>query len=208
MTFDELCLLYENDNFSITTVKGGYGQPLTPVQYKTSIITYIHNNSFLGVENFTFYLGRPDRADSLYLILEYHLKPKQTETGLLPAKSFQLVVPQKTARKFFSYPNYRSTIANTRNEGSYSNFKFYYKGTPIDKVFQEDKLLKQMESLVAVNNFFIKTYGKQYGFLGDLMSAELDKSLLSQVRSNISQNIEDLGLTGVVGKIKDFLNKY
>lgn len=203
MTFQDLCLITES--YTLSLVKGNYGKPMNGWQYKDGIMSYVNRRSNFGVKHFEFFLNRPDKQDSLYLQLNYFIQPGEGERIQVPAKHFQIVVPQRTSRKLLSYPNFKNTIGNRTNEASYSNFKFYLKNDPIQKIFPENELERQMSKLIKVNEYFVKTYGKEFSIIGDVYTVT-QKSILDKLGTSLDRNIDDFGLRKIADRLMNFLN--
>lgn len=186
MTFDEICLLYES--YKLTLLKGNFGKPLTPGDYDNSINNYINNSVKFGTSSVEFFLGKPSDTNKGYLSLIFYLEPVPSSS--IPANSFYYAIPRNTLEKL---KRLGGAITNKNAEAYlnlYSNV-FYYKGRPIPKVFRQDDLRAEMEYLLKVNNYFVKTYGANYSFLGDVYTMT-QQSLLSRIATNLKRDKQDI----------------
>lgn len=185
MRFSELCLLYEN-SYRFVLVKGNYGAPLSAQQYKKAIDDYKSRKSTTGRSKLIFYLGRPNQPDKCNIDLIYHLIPENN----IPANYYFYSVPQNTLRKFRSLGE---ELKSKRNEAYFQPLQniFYYRNQPVPKFFSENNFIKEMETLIKVNEFFVNKFGIQYSFLGDVYTLE-EGSKLSRIKLNLQRNKEDL----------------
>lgn len=183
MKFSELCLLYES---RLVLVKGNFDRPLTAEAYQAGITSFIRKKVGSGYSSIIFFLGKPDSPNNCFLELVFHVE-QSMET---PPRHFQYKLPQKTLKKFREQGG---DIYNRNNEAYFQprTNVFYYKGQPVAKVFPESKLRNELDALIKVNDFFVKNYGKQYGFLGDIYSIG-EESTFSKLATSWEKNKEDI----------------
>jgi hypothetical protein len=110
----------------------------------------------------------------------------------MPAKHFKYEIPDTTLQKFRTQ---REIFNRTKPSflAGRSNV-FYYNGKPIPKIFAESNLEEVMGALINANEYFIKNYGKDYSFLGNVyrMGQDTTFSKIAASWERNKQNIKNL----------------
>lgn len=181
MTFEDLCLMCEG-NYSVTLIKGNYGNSLTSKEYDQTIKNYVAKKLPQGYSRINLFLNNPNNPDACFLNLNYYAVPSMD----IQAKNYKYEIPRSTLNKLRASPDVYNESKGTFLQ-SRTNV-FFLKGSPIQKVFPENRLQSTMENLIKVNNVF-KSYGKQFEILGGIYGME-DENAISRLKSGFEKTKE------------------
>jgi hypothetical protein len=185
MRFEDLYVLYEG---SLRLIKGNFDKPLSAKEYNQGIKSNIANSDKYGYNSVRYFIGKPGQRDSNYISLYYQI----VASSEMPAKHFKYEIPDTTLQKFRTQ---REIFNRTKPSflAGRSNV-FYYNGKPIPKIFAESNLEEVMGALINANEYFIKNYGKDYSFLGNVyrMGQDTTFSKIAASWERNKQNIKNL----------------
>jgi hypothetical protein len=182
MRFQDLCVIYES---SLKLVKGNYGSTLTAKEYDQGIKNNIASTDKYNYNSIRYFLGKPGIKDSNYITLYYQVTP----SGEMPPKYFKYEIPDSTIQRFRT----QKEIFN-KNKPAFLAGRvnvFYLNGRAVPKFFQEKDLQVVMDMLIKINENFIKSYGKEFSFIGDVYRMGQDTTF-SQIAASWERNKQNL----------------